>query len=238
MHDEFKDILIQNIKKKFKDNPIVLEIGENLKEKCNHEKITYISIYRRSLMEIIDVFGDFPILETHRLILRKFKLTDVDDLFEYASNKNIDKYVPWYAYTDKKEAIEFINCKIKLYNEGKLSSWAIELKEKHKVIGSIDFGKWDTKSNCASIGYALSCDYWNKGYATEALKEIIRFGFETMKLHRIQMEHVKENIASGKVMTKNGLKYEGLLRDAAYYKGIYYDKKIYSILEKEYMDLK
>ncbi len=189
-------------------------------------------------MEIKDVFGNFPTLETSRLILRKFKLTDVDDLFEYASNKNIDKYVPWYAYTDRKEAVEFINSKIQRYNEGNLSSWAIELKENNKVIGSIDFGKWDTKANCAAIGYAISCDYWNNGYATEALREVIKFGFETMKLHRIQMEHVKENIASGKVIMKNGLKYEGTLRDAAHYKGQYYDKHIYSILKQEYMDLK
>ena len=189
-------------------------------------------------MEIRDVFGNFPTLETSRLILRKFKLTDVDDLFEYASNKNIDKYVPWHVYNDRNEAVEFINSKIQRYNEGKLSSWAIELKKNNKMIGSIDFGKWYTKSNCATIGYTISCDYWNNGYATEALREVIKFGFETMKLHRIQMEHVKENVASGKVMMKNGLKYEGTLRDAAYYKGKYYDKKIYSILKKEYMDLK
>ena len=72
-------------------------------------------------MEIKDVFGDFPTLETSRLILRKFKLTDVDDLFEYASNKNIDKYVPWYAYNDRNEAVEFINSRIERYNEGNLS---------------------------------------------------------------------------------------------------------------------
>ena len=188
-------------------------------------------------MEIKDVFGNLPTLETKRLLLRKFEMSDVEDLYEYASDKRIDKFVPWSAHANKQETIDYITLKIQKYNEGALSSWAIVYKEENKVIGSIDFGKWDIKSNCAAIGYVVNCNYWNRGIATEALREVIKFGFENMELHRIQMEHVKENIASEKVILKNGLKYEGLLRDAAFYKGKYYDKKIYSILREEYKEI-
>lgn len=184
-------------------------------------------------MERQKKFIDLPVLETERLILRKVEKKDAKDMFEYANNLEVTKYLPW-KIDAMDEVEEYIDKNIKNYKQRELGIWAIEYKEDRKMIGSIEYNEWNPIYQNANIGYVVHQEYHNKGIATEALKKVIDFGFENMELNRIQIDCVKENTASSRVMQKNGLIYEGTLRQAGKYKGNYVDKDIYSILRQEW----
>lgn len=84
------------------------------------------------------------------------------------------------------------------------------------------------------MGYVISQDYWNKGIATEAANEVIKFGFNEMDLVRIQARCVVENIGSARVMEKAGMSFERIIRKGILMKGKHRDLKIYSILNEEF----
>lgn len=179
-----------------------------------------------------------PIIETKRLILRKFSKKDLNDLYEYASDNKVTQYLSWNTYKNIDMATEYIEHIIEKYTKNEIAPWGIEWKENSKLVGSIDFVQYDKKNFSAEIGYVLNRDYWNKGIMTEALKEIIRFGFENMNLIRIETKLNALNIQSERVMQKNGLKYEGTLRKKEFLKDKFIDIKYYSILRDEYHKLK
>lgn len=183
------------------------------------------------------VFGNLPILETARLKLRLFKAEDANDLYEYCSDEQVTKYLPFETYTEQKQAIDRIEYCMEVYkNLDKPITWAIEYKQDGKMIGSIDFVKWNEQDKCAEVGYVINKKYWNKGIMTEALKSVINFGFDNMELNRIEARCDERNTASSKVMEKNGLKYEGTLRKKVFEKGEFISLKYYSILKEEYVD--
>ena len=185
--------------------------------------------------EIKRVFGNLPTLETERLKLRLFSLEDTNELYEYCSDEQVTKYLPFDTYTDEKQAIDRINYWLEVYkNLDKPITWAIEYKQDGKMIGSIDFVKWSEQDKSAEVGYVINRKYWNKGIITEALKAVIDFGFKQMDLNRIEARCDERNIASAKVMEKNGLIYEGTLRQKRIEKGEFISLKYYSILKDEY----
>lgn len=182
-----------------------------------------------------DVFSNFPTLETERLILRKLRLEDAKDLFEYASDKEVTKYVTWEPHKSIEDSVNLIKFTHERYEKREGIIWGIVCKENKKVIGTCDISPV-TKHFRAEIAYALSRDYWGKGIMTEAVKEAIKFGFEKMNLNRIQAMCIPENIGSYRVMEKVGMKYEGLIREYMYIKGKFQDLKLYSILRREYFE--
>lgn len=181
------------------------------------------------------VFKNLPTLETERLKIRLIKEDDIYDLFEYCSDDDVTRYLTFDTYKSLDEAKERIQYCLENYKniDGPIL-WAIEYKQDSKLIGSIDFVKWNIEHKVGEIGYALNKKYWNKGIMTEALKAVLKFGFEKMELNRIEINCDERNIASAKVMEKNGLKYEGTLRQKRFQKGEYINLKYYSILKEEY----
>ena len=184
-----------------------------------------------------DVFNNFPTLETERLILRKLRLEDAKDVFEYASDPEVSKYVTWEPHRSIEDSINLIKFTHEYYERKEGIIWGIVYKENNKVIGTCDISPV-TKHFRSEIAYALARNYLGKGLMTEAVKEVIRFGFERMNLNRIQAMCIPENIGSYRVMEKVGMKYEGLIREYLYIKGKFQDLKLYSILRIEYFDQK
>jgi ribosomal-protein-alanine N-acetyltransferase len=181
-----------------------------------------------------DVFGTFPILETERLLLRQITLDDAEDIFEYAVDPEMAKYVSWDPHTSIEDSIHFIHAMIKKYERICLSDWGIVYKENNKFMGTCGYGWWSSAHARAEIGYALSKKYWNRGLMTEALRKVVTFGFEKMKLNRIEARCFIANRASEKVMQKIGMKFEGIQREGLFAKEKYQDLKVYSILRREY----
>lgn len=185
-------------------------------------------------MIIEDIFDTLPILETRRLILRKMTLEDALDMYEYASDPEVTKYVTWDYHRSIDDSIRFLKSTIQKYVNKEVSEWGIIYKESDKFIGTCGYLWWNPSLSHAEIGYALSRKYWNKGLMAEAVKEVIRYGFEKMILNRIEARCRVENIASQRVMEKVGMKFEGIMREVLFAKGFYYDLKVYSILKREY----
>ena len=112
--------------------------------------------------------------------------------------------------------------------------WAIVEKASGRVIGTIRMGEYRAQHGRASVGYALARPYWNRGLTTEALRAVLRFGFDVVGLNRIFAVCYPEDPASARVMENVGMTYEGTLRDAAFEKGRYRSLKVYAILRREY----
>ncbi|MDI7743123.1 GNAT family protein [Lysinibacillus fusiformis] len=185
-------------------------------------------------MEIETIYKDLPVLETERLILRKVTVDDAEDMFSYASNEEVTKYVTWNPHKTLTDTKEFINLIISKYESSQVAPWGIEYKANGKFIGTIDFVWWQPNHKIAEIGYVISQDYWGKGFTTEAAKEIMKFGFTNMDLVRIQARCFLENIGSARVMEKAGMSFEGIIRKGMYVKEQHQDLKMYSILEEEF----
>ncbi|WP_261134385.1 GNAT family N-acetyltransferase [Bacillus sp. Marseille-Q3570] len=178
-------------------------------------------------MNIIEKFADVPKIETERLILRKITLDDAEDMYSYASDEEVTRFVTWNTHSSSSDTIEFINSFLPQYD----APWGIELKENGKCIGTVHFVWWQPEHKAAEIGYVLSKEYWGRGLITEAARAVITFGFESMDLVRIQARCFLENKGSERVMEKLGMSFEGISRKGMYVKGEHKDLKVYSIIK-------
>ena len=148
------------------------------------------------------------ILETDRLILRPFKKSDLEDFYEYAKVDGVGQMAGWNPHLDIKES-EFI---LNLFIQSN-KTFAIVLKENNKVIGSIGIEETsieefaNDKRKCRELGYVLSKDYWNNGYMSEAVKEVINYCFDAVHLDYLVCCHFIENKQSQRVIEKNNFKY-------------------------------
>jgi [ribosomal protein S5]-alanine N-acetyltransferase len=177
-------------------------------------------------------FTPFPNLETERLLLRRLANEDVNEIFALRSDKEVMKYIPRPLAKTNEEAlahIAMINEKIDL-NEG--INWAITLKNNPKLIGIIGHYKIKPEHYRAEIGYMLLPEYHGKGIVSEAIKEVVNYGFQVMKLHSIEAIIDPENFASEKVLQKNGFVKEAHLKENEFYEGLFLDTVIYSIRNK------
>jgi ribosomal-protein-alanine N-acetyltransferase len=184
-------------------------------------------------MEIKDVFLEIPLIETKRTVLRKMNAGDAKEMFEYSSNREVTKYLS-YDHTNIEDAEKYIQNKVAKYALGECMIWGIEFKENKKYIGACGFTDWNTEDKSAEVAYTLNEDYWGKGIASEIVDELLEFGFSKMDLNRIEARCWSENDKSTRVMEKNNMTYEGLLREQVIMKGKHRDLKMYSILRREY----
>ncbi len=175
-----------------------------------------------------------PKLETGRLVLRAFELTDAPTVQRLAGASQIaDTTVNIPHPYPNGLAEEWIASHVENFQTGKELVLAITLKSSYEIIGTIGL-VLDDINNKAELGYWIGTDYWNMGYATEAAKEIIRFGFDEMNLNKIFAHYMARNPASGKVMEKIGMQKEGFLREHIIKFNCYEDLYFYSILKKDY----
>ncbi len=171
-----------------------------------------------------------PILDTERLILRPIQLKDAGDLFSFARNEAVSRYVLWSPHQSIGESRRFIRICRRQYRNGLPGIFAIEHKKDHRMIGTIGYVGFSPEHRCAEIGYSLDPAYWNNGIMTEALKRLIRYSFDELHLHRLEACHDVNNPASGCVMEKCGMHLEGILRDKYNNKGVYCTVRLFSIV--------
>ncbi|MGC7872712.1 GNAT family N-acetyltransferase [Desulfosporosinus sp. SYSU MS00001] len=175
-------------------------------------------------------------IETDRLVLRKFKYTDDADMLNYwVSDPEIQSLYSEPVYTTKRDVKELLDKYISFYEKDNYYRWAIILKETDECIGQIAYFLVDNNNHFAEIEYCIGRGFQRKGFATEATKAVIQFGFNKMNLHKVQICHKSINIPSRKVIEKCGFVYEGTLRDFFYMDGQYVDRLYYSILKGEFV---
>jgi [ribosomal protein S5]-alanine N-acetyltransferase len=171
-------------------------------------------------------------LETERMILRPWKIEDLNDFYEYARNPNVGPNAGWEPHKDKEVSLKILQSFIE-----KDEVRAIVNKENGKVIGSIGvhMDKKREGTRAKMIGYVLSETYWGKGLMPEAVKAVITYLFEEENINVISIYHYPFNTRSKKVIEKCGFNYEGTLRSASViYDGSIYDDVCYSITKEDY----
>ena len=167
------------------------------------------------------------VAETERLILRRYKKEDLQDLFEYLSDKDVVEYEPYKTMTfdEAKGNLE--------WRIGTDEMIAVELKDSHKMIGNVYMGKRDFDS--LEMGYVFNRNYWGNGYATESCKALIEQAFSN-GVHRIYAECDPLNENSWKLLELLGFRREAHFRKNVYFwkdengKAIWKDTYIYAKL--------
>ena len=175
------------------------------------------------------------IIETERLILRRYELSDADDVVEGLNNINVTKYMAFAPYPYKKsDALEFINNSI----ENNLYNFAIVLKSENRVIGGVQLRNIDYVQGTAHGGIWINEKYQGKGYGTEAWGARIKYAFEVLGLRRLENGYFKGNIKSWKMQDKFGYKNEGIKRKRyiSLATGETVDECITGLLKEEWID--
>lgn len=177
-------------------------------------------------------------IETDRLLLRQFVMDDAKDMFDnWANDPEVTKFLLWTTHTDINVTKTTVSEWVESYSDLEKYHWAIIPKDFGKVIGSVSLVRVSNRNDQCEIGYCIGRAFWNMGYTSEAVKELIKFLFREVGFERIEALHNPDNPASGKVMEKAGMKFEGRLRKLHKDKNSnFYDCNIYSILREECID--
>ena len=169
-------------------------------------------------------------LETARLRLRPYTNLDVLELVPLIGAREVAATtlrIP-HPYTEK-DAREFIEA---TQNDSECRL-AIIQRSDERLIGGIGL-RFAEQHQHAELGYWLGVPYWGKGYATEAARETMRYGFEDLHLHRIFASHFKDNLASARVLKKLGMRYEGCQREHIRKWDQFIDSELYGMLRREW----
>ena len=127
---------------------------------------------------------------------------DAPQIFYLRSNATVNQYILRAKQQDTNEALSFIRNRIKDTENGKIYYWAISLKGEQELIGSICLWNFSEDKTVAEVGYDLHPDYFHKGIMTEAILEVISFGFNNLQLKSIEAFTHKENANSIKLLNK------------------------------------
>ena len=188
--------------------------------------------------KLIKIFTKIPTLETPRLIMRRLRVNDYKDMYEYSRLESVTRYLLWSPHKDEEYTYRYLEHVQDDYRAGEFYDWALVYKEHDKMIGTCGFTRFDLNNSSAEIGYVLNPYYWGVGLAPEAVSEVIRFGFEELKLNRIEARYIYGNNRSRHVMEKCGMTFEGMFRSQILNKNEYKDVGVCSILSREYLNNK
>lgn len=175
-----------------------------------------------------------PTLQTGRLILREFILEDAPEVQRLAGAPEIARMtllIP-HPYEDGM-AEEWIASLRPSYEAGEHVTFAVMLREGGELVGCIGLNL-NTRDNSGELGYWIGVPYWGWGYSTEAAREMVRYGFEVLGLHRIHANHFGSNLASGRVLQKVGMRHEGTRREHYIKWGEYEDRVEYGLLASDW----
>jgi ribosomal-protein-alanine N-acetyltransferase len=171
-------------------------------------------------------------MQTERLILRPFREDDLEEFYAYASDPEVGPKAGWKPHDSRNESWEVLQRFIR-----EREVWALVEKETGRLIGSIGLHQ-DTKRSCENIkmlGYVIGRPWWGKGYATEAAKAVLQYGFRHMRLRMVTIYHYPFNERSRRVIEKCGFSREGILRmGSQLWNGVIYDDVCYSMTREEY----
>jgi len=182
------------------------------------------------LLNLDEIFRDFPVLETQRLFLRRIESKDAEVFFRLYSDYDVMKYFGREMFTSIIQGEEKVLIENAAFENKEAVRWAITLKPKDEMIGSGGFWKINKEHYRAEIGYDLLPEYHRKGIMTEALRAMIDFGFLKMKLHSIEANTDPKNLPSNKMLEKLGFKLEGHFKENFFFHGKFLDTCTYSLL--------
>lgn len=173
-------------------------------------------------------------LETKRLFLSDYQIDDLDNYFTLKSCEKVWSYSTFIPLKEKEQAKKLLDKQITDRNYGKLSYLAVYKKDKNEFIGEAGIIEYNSNANRCTIGYNLLPQYWNQGYATEIIKRLLKYGFEFLKIERVEALVLQNNKASCRALEKNGFSLEGILRNFNRCETGYRNVCYYGIISSDY----
>lgn len=176
------------------------------------------------------------LLQTERLALRPFRLDDAEAVFRnWASDPEVTKHLTWRAHQNAGVTRTVVNSWLKDYRKPHGYHWCITLKGSDEPIGGIDVVSSNEHLASAELGYCISRRFWGHGYATEALIAVLEHLLGHVEYERAVARHDTANPASGAVMIKAGMAFEGVMHRAAKTNtGSYCDLAVYAALRGDW----
>lgn len=179
-------------------------------------------------------FRNFPDLRTPSMLLRRLRMEDADDVFAYARDPEMTRFVFWEPHRTLDDTREFLQRTLRGYDEGLPPVWGLQHVRDGAIIGGCAYHDISIMNLRGEVGYALARKYWGQGLMTEAVRAMIDFGFATLQLNRIEARCDVENTGSWRVMEKAGMKFEGVLRQNIILHGHPRDARMYAILRQDW----
>ena len=177
----------------------------------------------------------FMELNTPRLLLRRITMEDLPLYFSrIAGNPVVTRYMNWIPHQTIEESKLSIQKAISRYETSQSIRWVITVKPSNALVGIIDLIPMDRDSGICTFAYMLAQEVWGMGYATEALGAVMDFAFSICKARELQADHYRGNEASGRVMEKCGMQYEGTMRQAGKNNQGVCDSVMRAILREDY----
>ena len=176
-----------------------------------------------------------PII-TERLVLRRYTRADQADLLALAAHPEVVAVLCGRLPATGQGVREYIDLQnsYQPFEQDKVFELAIARKEDGLVIGLVGLIRRDHRQG--EMGWALAAEYRGQGYATEAARALMAYGFSALGLHRIHADTNSDNLASRRIMERLGMRQEAQLRDAVYEQGRWLDRCIYGILAGEWRE--
>jgi ribosomal-protein-alanine N-acetyltransferase len=175
-------------------------------------------------------FNPFPSLTTERLNLRRIRNEDVEEIFFFRSDKQMQQFLDRDPVASVEEAIDWIKMVNESIEENQSITWGVALKTEATLIGTISFWNVKKEHHRAEIGYALHPSLQGKGFMQEAMDAVLNYGFKIMKLHSVEANVNPANAKSIKLLERNNFIREAYHRENYYYNGRFLDSAIYSLI--------
>lgn len=174
-------------------------------------------------------------LETNRTILRDWKMEDAADMYAYASSSRVGPMAGWKPHDSIGESRKILAMFLQ-----QQETWAVELKETGRVIGSVGLHK-SAKAGIPydrELGYVLAEPYWGKGIIPEAADAAIRFAFDELRIETLLVSHFPFNLQSKRVIEKAGFRYlKRAVGSWKRYDGVELDEEVYTMSRDDYRRL-
>lgn len=179
-------------------------------------------------------FSQFPELKTERLILRRMTEADAEEVFRMRRDETLLQFIQRPVAKSLDDALELIRMVDRGIQSNQSINWGITLKEVNKVIGVAGIVRTTPEHHRAEIGYLLAGEHQKKGIISEALKEILAYGFLKMNLHLMEAVTDPRNTASISVLKKLGFTMDGHFREHTLHEGKFWDSMHFSLLAKDF----
>ncbi len=157
----------------------------------------------------MNFYKNLPRLETERLIIRPAALSDAPDVYAYASDPEVVRFLRWGPHASLAQTEAYLRDVLAEYAGGRDSPWLIELKSSRAVVGSIHLMQLDLPNRRAQVGFTLAKAYWDRGLATEALERVLQYVFTDLGLEQVEAWPIRENLPARRVLEKAGFHPEG-----------------------------
>ncbi len=167
--------------------------------------------------------SEFPVLTCERLVLRQLRLCDAERMLTMRSDARVMQHVNRPMAQTLDDAVALIERITNSVAANDAVQWAITLKGDDTFIGLIGFWRFVKEHHYAELGYTLMHEQWGQGYMSEAIAAVVDFGFGPLGLHRIQAITRPQNLASIRVLEKNGFQHEGHFREDILSNGVFHD---------------